>query len=119
MPAVDAYMNQPRKHKRVRMSRKLKPIRAAFRTDQRRAKGEIATLAREGLFIATESLPSAEEAVTIVFQDSSGNKIEVRGTVRWTTEQLPPGKCSKPGFGVQLESPSDAYLAFYEEVLTG
>ena len=81
MPAVDAYMNQPRKHKRVRMSRKLKPIRAAFRTDQRRAKGEIATLAREGLFIATESLPSADEAVTVVFQDPSGNKIEVRGTV--------------------------------------
>lgn len=112
-------MNQPRKHKRVRMSRKLKPIRAAFKTDQLRAKGEIATMAREGLFIATESLPSEGESVTIVFQDSSGNKIEVKGSVRWTTAQLPPGKCSKPGFGVQLESPGKEYQAFYEQVLTG
>ncbi len=112
-------MNQQRKHKRLRMSRKMKPIRAAFKTDQLRAKGEIATIAMEGLFIATESLPSADDRVTIAFRDPAGNTIEVSGSVRWTTAQLPPGKCAKPGFGVHLEAPGDAYQAFYEAVLTG
>ena len=50
MAAVDAYMNQPRKHKRVRMSRKLKPIHAAFKTKEVRGKGQIATLSREVAF---------------------------------------------------------------------
>ena len=119
MAAVGAYMNQPRKHKRVRMSRKLKPIHAAFKTKEVRGKGEIATLSREGMFIATDSLPSPEAFITVVFPDSSGNQIEVTGTVRWTTAQLPPGKCSKPGFGMCLDFQSDEYEAFYEEILTG
>ncbi len=106
-----------RKYKRVRLTRKMKPIRAAFKTDRVHGEGQIGTLSREGLFLATEELPGPGDSVTVIFSDRSGSKIEVCGTVRWTTAQLPPGKCSRTGFGMHLEFLSDEYREFYEDLL--
>ena len=111
-------MTNRRKDSRVRMSRKLKPIPAAFRTDRMRGEGHVASLSSRGLFVASGSLPEPGEFVTVVFSDRSGSKIEVCGIVRWTTDQLPPEKCSKSGFGMYLEFVSDDYREFYEELLT-
>lgn len=106
-----------RKYKRVRLTRKMKPIRAAFKTDRVHGEGQIGSLSREGLFVATEELPGPGDFVTVIFSDRSGSKIEVCGTVCWTTAQLAPGKCSRPGFGMHLEFLSDEYREFYEELL--
>ncbi len=111
-------MANRRKDSRVRMSRKVKPIAAAFRTDRMHGEGHIASLSREGLFVAAGTLPEPGEFVTVVFSDSSGSKIEVCGIVRWTTDQLPPEKCSRSGFGMHVEFLSDEYREFYEELLT-
>lgn len=108
-----------RKYKRIRMSRKLAPIPAAFKTERLRSEGHILSLSREGVFIATESLPATGEFVTVVFPDRSGSKIEVCGTVRWTTDEVEPGKCPRPGFGMHLEFLTDEYREFYEELLIG
>ncbi len=111
-------MSPERKHKRIRMTRKLKPIAAAFKTENVRGEGQIGSLSREGLFLATETLPTEGEFVTIIFADHSGSKIEVCGTVRWTTAQIPAETCPRSGFGMHLEFLTDEYQEFYEELLT-
>ena len=55
----------------------------------------------------------------IVFHDRNGSKIEVRGTVRWTTAQLPAEENAKPGFGVFVPRGNDAFDDFFEQILTG
>ncbi len=113
-----------RKSKRIRMTRKLKPIPATFKTENvlqvlgtstKRGEGHIRSLSREGLFIATQTVPAVGEFVTVIISDRSGSKIEVCGTVRSTTTRLGVGNA---GFGMQLESLTDEYQEFYEKLLT-
>ncbi len=111
-------MSSERKHKRIRLTRKLPPIAAAFKTENVRGEGHIGSLSREGMFIATETLPAEGDFVTIIFPDRSGSKIEVCGTVRWTTAEVGQENCPKPGFGMHLEFLTDEYQEFYEELLT-
>ena len=106
-------MSPERKHDRIPITRKMQPIPATFETLSVRGEGHIESLSLEGLFFASEIVPRVGELVTVIFPDHSGNKIEVGGTVRSTTAQGRVG-----GFGIQLESPTDEYLEFYEELLT-
>ncbi len=113
-----------RKHKRIRLTGKLKPIPAAFKTETvlgvlgtstKCGEGHIGSLSRDGLFFATETVPTVGEFVTVNISDRSGSKIEVCGTVRSTTIELGVGNS---GFGMQLESLTDEYQEFYEGLLT-
>ena len=126
-----------RKHKRIRLTGKLKPIPATFKTESvlqvlgtsaKHGEGHIRSLSREGLFIATETVPTVGEFVTVIFSDRSCSKIEVCGTVRSTSAEqgLVParkrmwlGNWPDSGFGMQLKSLTDEYQEFYEELLTG
>ena len=125
-----------RKHKRIRLTGKLKPIPATFKTESvlqvlgtsaKHGEGHIRSLSREGLFIATETVPTVGEFVTVIFSDRSCSKIEVCGTVRSTSAEqgLVParkrmwlGNWPDSGFGMQLKSLTDEYQEFYEELLT-
>ncbi len=113
-----------RKHRRIRLTGKLKPIPATFKTETvlgvlgtstKCGEGHIGSLGRDGLFFATEIVPTVGELVTVIISDRSGSKIEVCGTVRSTTTELGVGNS---GFGMQLESLTDEYQEFYEELLT-
>ncbi len=104
-----------RKHKRIRMTGKLKPIPATFKAENVSGEGHIGSMSCEGLFFATETVPRVGEFVTVIFSDHSGNKIEVWGAVSSTTTQLGVGNS---GFGMQLESLTDEYQELYEELLT-
>ncbi len=108
-------MSPERKHERISMTRKLKPIPATFETWSVRGEGHIGSLSQEGLFFATKDVPRVGEFVTVIFSDRSGSKIEVCGTVRSTTAQV--GGVNS-GFGMELESLTDEYLEFYEGLLT-
>ncbi len=126
-----------RKHKRIRLTGKLKPIPATFKTESvlqvlgtsaKHGEGHIRSLSREGLVIATETVPTVGEFVTVIFSDRYRSKIEVCGTVRSTSaeqgsvparKRLGLGNWPNSGFGMQLQSLTDEYQEFYEELLTG
>lgn len=104
---------------RRRLRRVMKRIPAAFEAGKLRGKGHIKNVSKEGLFVRTNVLPPAGSPVRVVFHDRHGSKIEVRGTVRWTTDQLPPEEQAKPGFGVHFQNASDEFSEFFEQILTG
>ena len=104
---------------RRRLRRILKRIPAAFEAGKLRGKGHIKNVSKEGLFVRTTALPNPGAQVRVVFHDRHGSKIEVRGTVRWTTAQLPAAEKAKPGFGVYIPRGNDAFDEFFEQILTG
>ena len=104
---------------RRRLRRVMKRIPAAFEAGKLRGKGYIKNISKEGLFVRTSILPPAGSPVRIVFHDRHGSKVEVRGTIRWSTAQLPPEEKAKPGFGVYSESGNDEFSEFFEHILTG
>jgi hypothetical protein len=104
---------------RRRLRRIMKRIPAAFEAGKLRGKGHIKNVSKEGLFVRTSALPPAGTQVRIVFHDRHGSKIEVRGTVRWTTAQLSPEENAKPGFGVYIPAGNDEFHEFFEQILTG
>ena len=103
---------------RRRMLRRAIPsIRAAFEAGELRGVGHVKNISKEGLFLRSDILPPPGSEIRILFHDRRGDKIELHGCVRWTTAQL-PDKSARPGFGVQLTGPDDAFRQFYEEILT-
>lgn len=107
-------MSEP-KHNRRQLKRVMKRLPAAFTGRMAKAQGHVSRLSRKGLFFATETLPTPGELVRVAFLDHDGNKIKVNGTVRWTTAQE---RRSASGFGMEIEDPPEAYLDFYETILT-
>lgn len=111
-------MSPERKYKRIRVTRELQPIPAAFETDNVRGEGYIGSLSHESLFFATETVLTVGELVIVIFSNRSGSKIEVGGTVGWTTAQVGLENCPNSGFGMHLEFLTYKYLAFYKGLLT-
>src|SRR5262245_49300886 len=108
----------PQGRERRRMLRRAIPsIRAAFEAGELRGVGHVKNVSKEGLFVRSDILPPPGSEIRVLFHDRRGDKIELHGCVRWTTAQL-GDKSARPGFGVQLSKPDDAFRAFYEEILT-
>ena len=76
------------------------------------------TSSRPGV-VRASVLPTVGAPVRIVFHDRHGSKIEVRGTVRWNTTQLPSEEKAKPGFGIFIERGNEEFDEFFEHILTG
>ena len=51
-----------------------------------------------------------------LIKSPTGEKVEISGTVRWTTEQF-PGRDPQPGFGMYIEPMTDSYTDFYQNLL--
>ena len=108
-------MPPPGRNSRRQIRREIPRIPGAFNAGKRRGTGYVSKISRKGLFFSTEDLPRPGDAVRIVFEDGDGNKIDVEGHVRWNTDQLNKALC---GFGVELDCPSEAFLEFYDQLLT-
>ena len=102
---------------RRRLKRTVKSIPARFQVEGRTQRGYIKNITKEGLFLRTNSLPTPGASVRVIFQARDGPKIEVAGTVRWTTAQLPPSSDSAPGFGMKIENVPEEFLEFFEQML--
>ena len=111
-------MSEPKVERR-RLRRILKRIPAAFESGRLRGKGHIKNVSKEGLFVRTSVLPPVGDEVRVLFHDRNGSKIEVRGVVRWTTDQLPPASKAKPGFGIYIARGNDVFDEFFEQILLG
>jgi hypothetical protein len=112
-------MSQQPKVERRKLRRILKRIPAAFEAGQLRGKGHIKNVSKEGLFVRTAVLPPVGDDVRVIFHDRNGSKIEVHGTVRWTTAQLDKSEKAKPGFGVHIPRGNEAFDEFFGQILLG
>jgi hypothetical protein len=92
-------------------------VRVRFETGTVRGQGRLRNLHKEGMFIASHLLPTPLEPLRVVI-DWRGHKIEVNGTVRWTSAQF-PDRGPASGFGVQLDRPGPDYLEFFASLLLG
>ena len=112
-------MSQKPKVERRKLRRILKRIPAAFEAGQLRGKGHIKNVSKEGLFLRTSVLPPVGDDVRVIFHDRNGTKIEVRGTVRWTTQQLRQEDQAKPGFGLHIPRGNEDFDEFFGQILLG
>lgn len=112
-------MTRQAKQEKRRLKRTVTRIPATFVSGARYGNGYIKNLSPEGLFLRSAMLPAKGDLVSVVFFVPDGSKIEVFGTVLWTTAQVVGSEDVKPGFGMHIDQRNDAYLQFYEELLTG
>ena len=95
----------------------MKRIPATFESGKLRGQGYVKNVSKTGLFLRADTLPEAGSEVRVSVRDRKGAKVELRGTVRWTTRQLPPGSKAQPGFGVRIASDDPAFVEFFEQIL--
>ena len=101
---------------RRKLKRIVKRIPAFFTAGSLHGDGYVKNLSKEGLFVRTDLLPEALQAVQVLIRKSDGHKLEVNGTVRWTTNEH-PGRDKHTGFGMQIDPLTDEYREFYESIL--
>lgn len=104
---------------RRKLRRILKRIPAAFEAGSLRGKGHIKNVSKEGLFVRSSVLPPVGNDVRVIFPARNGSKIEVHGSVRWTTDQLPAAAKAKPGFGVFIPRGNEEFDEFFAQILLG
>jgi hypothetical protein len=104
--------------KRPRLTRRRRAISVRFATPSARGRGTLRNLRRSGLFVASRLLPRPLERVRIAIGEGTPEKVEIIGTVRWTSADRPQ-RARVSGFGVQIDLPNAAYHALFESLLVG
>lgn len=102
---------------RRKLKRFVRRIPAKFSSPTMHGTGHVKNLSKQGLFMRTNVLPQPGEEVAVVILTRDRRKIEVIGTVRWTTAQLPNGTPAQPGFGVHIDRASDEFVEFFTDLL--
>ena len=110
-------MSSPKGKERRKLKRFVRRIPAKFSTQSISGTGHVKNLSKEGLFVRTNSLPKPGEEVSVIVLTPDRHKVEVVGLVRWTTAQLGGRTPAQPGFGVRIEHPTEAFLAFFAALL--
>ena len=88
-----------------------------FESGSIRGEGYVKNVSKTGLFLRASPLPSVGTQVRVFFTDRKGARVELSGTVRWTTEQLPPSERAEPGFGIHVALGNEAFTEFFEQIL--
>ena len=109
-------MSEPQGRERRKLKRHGSLIPALYKSGSLNGKGHIKNLSKEGLFMRTDRLPPPSAPVRILIQPPDGRRIEVSGTVRWTTDQYPIPS-GKSGFGMYIDVRSDAFMELFRELL--
>ena len=101
------------------LRRHMSPIDTVFRTKRVYGMGRLKNITRQGVFVRARPLPEPADDVTVTFETAAGVKIELRGEVIWTTDQLPEDhpRRSLSGFGMRIHKVPDEFLEFFEFVL--
>ena len=111
-------MDNRRRADRRRLRRVMRPITVAFETDDIDGKGQIRCLSMVGMLVSCRDLPECDDFVRVEFDDLTGQRVELCGTVvslRARDGQLSKGET---GFFMRVDADIDAYLSFYHQVLT-
>lgn len=102
---------------RRRLKRYVERLEVNFQCGRMRGQGHVRNLSKEGLFIRSDRLPQPGLAISITIESSAGDKIELEGTVRWTTAQLSQPRSVPAGFGVRLDEMNPSYRELFEALL--
>lgn len=102
---------------RRRLKRYVQRLEAHFQSGRLRGLGHVRNLSKEGMFIGSERLPQPGAPIALTIETTDGEKIDLNGTVRWTTAQLPNASEAPSGFGVRVEGRSPAYRELFEALL--
>ena len=102
---------------RRRLKRFMSRIPATYVCGKLTGRGAVKNLSKEGLFVRSDTVPEPGQTVHVLLQPPENPKVEVVGTVRWTTDQLPSRAPGQTGFGLRIEDPPDAYLELFARIL--
>lgn len=80
-----------------------------FNTLGARGDGEIRNISHGGLFIETPATLKVGDKVDVTFRGPSGQRVEARGVVWWTTKERQFYGDTARGFGVRLLEESETY----------
>ena len=96
----------------------MRPIPAAYETDDIQGKGQIRCLSMGGLLISCKDLPAIEDFVRLDFQNLDDQRIEL--CVNVVSLRPREGQLSKgeSGFVMRVDAGMDTYLEFYHQILT-
>lgn len=101
-----------------RLKRTQNAIPAIFFTETNSYQGEILSVSKRGLFVRCMDIPPKDAVVRVVFRHADPpRKLELKGQVIWTTDELPRGKYRDPGFAMQFEDWNAEYHEFFERLL--
>jgi hypothetical protein len=99
------------------LKRYVQRLEAHFQSGRMRGIGHVRNLSKEGMFIGSDRLPQPGAPIALTIETAGGEKIDLNGTVRWTTAQLSNASEAPPGFGVRVEGRSPAYRELFEALL--
>jgi hypothetical protein len=97
---------------RARQRLKIDPVRVRFLAEGQEAVGRLTEVSRAGVFVEADEFPRPGAVVAFQFRVPSGELVDVRGEVRWSTQGL-AGSNNHRGFGIMVH---EAPLAFREFV---
>jgi hypothetical protein len=112
-PILSFVGDSARARQRIRVD--LIPVR--YMAEGREAIGHLKNVSRAGIFVRARELPAPGAAVSLQFRSPSGELVDARGEVCWTTDGLLDGDVP-PGFGIRLHEPPRQYWEFLRWVLT-
>ncbi len=101
---------------RRKLKRSVTRVPASFESGELRGKGHVKNVSKGGVFLRADVLPESGSEIRILFHTQQGRKVEIWGTVVWSTAELNQPD-ARPGFGVRFEGVSEQFLEFYEQIL--
>ena len=82
-----------------------------FLTEGREGVGWLSDVSRAGVFVSCADLPNQGAPVALEFEAPGGQRVTLRGQVRWITEGEKQDE--ERGFGISLREPAREYREFF------
>ncbi|MFQ5513569.1 MAG: PilZ domain-containing protein [Myxococcota bacterium] len=98
---------------RARQRINIDPLRVRFLAEGHEGVGLLTDISRTGLFIRSQELARAGAVVALQFRAPTGELIDLRGEVRWSTEGETDANGSEAGFGVLVYEAPLPYREFF------
>ena len=103
-------------HARARQRLIIPGLRVRFISEGIEAVGRISEVSRAGLFIESDEFPRPGAVIAVQFHTESGELVDLRGEVRWTTQGAAHGSETE-GFGMLVHEAPLAYRDFFVQTL--
>ena len=92
-------------------------LEVTFQAGAVRGTAYLKNVSKRGMFLRTGALPAVGSEVRVFLRDRRGAEVEIVGTVRWTTKQLPASAAARPGFGISIARDDQAFTELFEQIL--
>jgi hypothetical protein len=111
-PILSPVSNPARARRRIQIGR----IPVRYIAEGCESVGQLKNVSRAGAFVCATELPRAGATVTLHFESPSGEAVNLRGEVRWSSQGAPDSSIPT-GFGILLREPPREYRDFFLWIL--